>query len=113
MKVPRHELFKLQADICKTLADPNRLAILHELRDGEKSVGEIVTALGLRQSNTSRHLAVMRDRGLVAARRDGTTIYYGLTNEQIGAACDLVQQVLESRLAHSQELAASLDKLSR
>ncbi|MCX8126498.1 MAG: metalloregulator ArsR/SmtB family transcription factor, partial [Dehalococcoidia bacterium] len=88
-------LFRLQADICKTLADPTRLMILHELRGGEMSVGQIVKRLGLPQSNVSRHLAVLRQREIVRARRDGTTVYYRLASPKIGQACDLVREVLE------------------
>ncbi len=103
------ELFKLQADICKTLADPNRLMILHLLRDGEKSVTQLIESLGLPQSNVSRHLAVLRERSLVETRREGTTIYYRLTNPKIGEACDLVREVLQSQLNRNQALVNSLN----
>ena len=78
------ELFRLQAEICKTLSDPNRLMLLHELREGEKSVGQLVSALALPQSNVSRHLAVLRERSLVETRREGTMIYYRLGNPKRG-----------------------------
>lgn len=112
MESHKVQLFKLQADICKTLADPNRLMLLHELRDGEKSVGQLVSALGLPQSNVSRHLAVLREGGIVLTRRDGTTIYYRLASPKIGEACDLVRDVLESHLAESQALVSSLNALN-
>jgi ArsR family transcriptional regulator len=107
------QLFRLQADICKTLADSNRLMIIHELRQGEKSVGQLVSILGLPQSNVSRHLAVLRERDIVFTRRKGTAIYYSLDNPKIGKACDLVREVLESHLAQSQALLSSLDTLGR
>jgi DNA-binding transcriptional ArsR family regulator len=102
------ELFRLQAEICKTLSDPNRLMLLHELRDGERSVGQLVLKLTLPQSNVSRHLAVLRERSLVETRRDGTTIYYRLANAKIGEACDLVREVLQSHLMRNQELVSSM-----
>ena len=102
------ELFRLQAEICKTLSDPNRLMLLHELREGERSVGQLVLKLALPQSNVSRHLAVLRERSLVETRRDGTTIYYRLANAKIGEACDLVREVLQRHLIRNQELASSL-----
>ena len=105
-------IFKLQADICKTLADPNRLMILHELRTGELSVGEIVKRLGLSQSNVSRHLALLRERAIVRTRRDGTTIYYSLANPKIGQACDLVRDMLEAQLGASRQLSKSLNLLA-
>jgi ArsR family transcriptional regulator, virulence genes transcriptional regulator len=98
------ELFRLQADIAKTLSDPYRLVLLHELRQGEKSVGQLVSSLGLPQSNVSRHLAVFRERGMVFTRREGTTVYYRLANPRIAEACDIVREVLQSQLARNREL---------
>ena len=102
------DIFKLQAEICKTLADSNRLMILHELKQGEMSVGQLVSDLRLPQSNVSRHLAVLRERGVVNTRREGTAIYYSLSDPKIAEACNLVREVLEGRLTRSQELASSL-----
>jgi DNA-binding transcriptional ArsR family regulator len=101
-------IFKLQSEICKTLADPKRLMILHELRDSEKSVGQLVSSLELPQSNISHHLSIMRERGIVTARRDGTTIYYRLASPKIGQACDLVQGVLKDQMSNMQSLAGSI-----
>ena len=97
-------LFTLQADICKTLADPKRLMLLHELREGEKSVGQLVANLGLPQGNVSRHLAILRERGVVLTRRQGTSIYYRLADPKIGDACDLVREVLRNQLAQGRAL---------
>ena len=104
------QLFKHQANICKTLADAKRLMILHELRDGEASVGQLVSSLGLPQANVSQHLAILRERGIVTTRRKGTTIYYSLANPKIGEACDLVREVLADQLSQNQALAKSLGR---
>ena len=104
----KSHLFALQAEICKTLADTNRLLILHQLRVGEMSVSQIVSALGLPQSNISHHLGILRDKSIVLTRREGTTIYYRLADERIATACDLVREVLQMNLARRQELAGSL-----
>jgi len=104
------QLFKHQASICKTLADAKRLMILHELRDGEASVGQLVASLGLPQANVSQHLAILRERGIVTTRRKGTTIYYSLANPKIGEACDLVREVLADQLSQNQALARSLGR---
>jgi DNA-binding transcriptional ArsR family regulator len=102
------QLFRLQAEICKTMADSKRLMILHELRDAEISVGQLVSNLDLPQANVSQHLAILRERGIVTARREGTSVYYSLANPKIGQACDLVQEVLADQLAKNQALANSL-----
>ena len=107
------QIFELQAAICKTMADPNRLRILHELRQGELSVSEIVSRLDLPQGNVSHHLGLLRDRGIVLTRREGTTIYYRLADERIAAACDMVREVVRRSLARGQELADSLSAISK
>lgn len=104
------QLFKHQASICQTLADPKRLMILHELRDAEASVGQLVSSLGLPQANVSQHLAMLRERGIVTTRREGTTIYYKLANSKIGEACDLVREVIADQLSQNQALARSLGR---
>ena len=106
-------LFKLQADICQTLADPKRLMLLHELREGEKSVGQLVSSLRLPQANVSRHLAILRERGIVLTRREGTTIYYSLASPKIAEACNLVREVLEGQLVRQQTLARSIGALGQ
>ncbi len=107
------QLFKLQAEICKTLAEPKRLAIIHHLREGEMSVGQLASNLGLPQANVSQHLSMLRERGIVATRREGTTIHYSLISPKIGEACDLVQGVLNEQLANNRILANSLVQLNR
>lgn len=102
------EVFNLQANFCKALADTKRLQMIHDLRDGERSVNDIAHRLGLKQSNTSQHLAVLRKAGILAPRRDGNTIYYGLANPRIGQACDLVRSFIAEQLKEKQNLAESM-----
>jgi ArsR family transcriptional regulator len=85
----------LHERICKSIGDPKRLLIIHLLRQEELSVGEIAETLGISQSNASQHLAVLRDRGVVLTRREGTTICYRLASERIGAAIDLMVAFVE------------------
>ncbi|MDR9450343.1 MAG: metalloregulator ArsR/SmtB family transcription factor [Acidimicrobiia bacterium] len=89
-----NELNQLHAGVCKGLADPKRLLIINALRDGEMSVGEICEELELPQANVSQHLAIMRERGLVNARKDGQFVFYSLTTMKIVEAVDLLRQVM-------------------
>jgi ArsR family transcriptional regulator len=89
-----NELNQLHASVCKGLADPKRLLIINALRNGEMSVGEICEELGLPQANVSQHLAIMRERGLVNARKDGQFVYYSLTTLKIVEAVDLLREVM-------------------
>jgi DNA-binding transcriptional ArsR family regulator len=100
------EFFQLQAQLCKSMADAKRLLIIHELRSGPKSVSELAEILGLKQSNTSQHLAILRKAGVIVPRRESTTVYYRLANPKIGEACDLVREVIRDNVRRSQSLAA-------
>lgn len=88
------EFADLHAHICKGLADPKRLLILNALRDGERSVSDLVDELALPQANVSQHLAVLRDRGLVETRRDGQRVFYSVTSVKIVQAMDLLREVM-------------------
>lgn len=103
-------IYNMQAGISKTLANPIRLAILHTLRDGEKSVNELTDILGISQSNLSQHLALMRQMGILKTRKQGTSIYYSVTNPKINQACDMVREVLLDQLSQRHELSQSLPK---
>jgi ArsR family transcriptional regulator len=102
------QAYELQASICKVLADPKRIHILHLLADGERSVGELADLLGVRQANASQHLTLMRERGIVVTRRDGRTIYYRLANPTILQACSIMHQVLLEQLAEHEDLSRRL-----
>jgi len=94
----RTELYQLHASVCKGLADPKRLLILNALRDGERSVSDLVDDLDIPQANVSQHLAVLRDRGLVRGRRDGQWVFYSLTSTKIVEAMDLLREVMSEQL---------------
>jgi ArsR family transcriptional regulator, virulence genes transcriptional regulator len=67
----------------RSLASRHRLMILCRLVDGEASVGELLQTLGLNQSNLSRHLALLREEGLVSTRREGTVIHYRIASDRV------------------------------
>jgi ArsR family transcriptional regulator len=101
-------LFEMQAEICKTLSQPKRLMLVHKLRGGEKSVGQLSSILNISQPNVSQHLSILRKRGIVMTRREGATVYYRLSSPRIGEACDLVHNFLTEQIENSKELASSL-----
>jgi DNA-binding transcriptional ArsR family regulator len=102
------ELFRRKAELCKTFSDPKRLMIISELREGEKSVNELVAALQVPQAVVSRHLAVLRNRGVVVTRREGVNIYYRLTDTKIIEACDIIHEILLDQAARNREIAERL-----
>ena len=66
----RGEINQLHAHVCSGLADSNRILILYTLKDKTYSVSDLANVLGLPQPTTSRHLKVLRERGMVSAQRD-------------------------------------------
>jgi ArsR family transcriptional regulator len=68
-------------DILKALADENRLRILNLLRNGELCVCDIETVLGIKQSNTSRHLNRLKIAGIIAFQKKSQWVYYRLNDE--------------------------------
>jgi DNA-binding transcriptional ArsR family regulator len=105
------KVFRKEGDICKMLSSPRRLHILHELRDGEKTVGELSKATGLRQANVSQHLALMRHSRVVVERRVGNSVFYHVADERITKACNLMQAVLLDQASEDSKLIRAARRL--
>ncbi|GAA1151117.1 metalloregulator ArsR/SmtB family transcription factor [Nocardioides aquiterrae] len=102
------ELHELHARVCKAIADPKRLLIINELRDQELSVGDLCEALDISQSNVSQHLAILRERGVVSTRRDGTRVLYTLRGTKVIQAVDLLREFLAEDLADRGRLGSEM-----
>ena len=87
--------YNLHADMCKTISNPRRQAILDTIRSGEMTVSELIERTGISQANLSQHLSILRSKGVVNTRRDGNNVYYSLSNLKIIKAYDLISEVLE------------------
>ena len=96
------ELYRMQAEFCKGMAHPKRIQILRVLKSGEKTVNDLAKLTGIPQANTSQHLALLRQFGLLNTRRDGTSIYYSISDHRIVEACELVRSCIGERLKKSQ-----------
>jgi ArsR family transcriptional regulator len=107
-KADEDRLFEAHAAICRTLANPWRLRIVEALGDGESSVGALAERLGISMSNLSQHLALMRDKGVVEARKSGGYVHYRLTSKKTLAAWRLMREVLMERMALAGALSAGL-----
>ncbi|MFQ5761509.1 MAG: ArsR/SmtB family transcription factor [Candidatus Bathyarchaeia archaeon] len=95
---------ELHAEICRTLGSASRLEILNALRDREKTVSQLTETLGVRQANISQHLAILRQRRVVTARKEGTNVYYKVSNPKIIQACEIMRQVLLEQMKETQQL---------
>jgi len=91
---PEPDGFELEADLIRVLAHPKRLMIVDLLGSGPTTVTEISERLAMSLQNTSQHLRVMRDRGLVRARRDGREVRYALVSPVLAESCRLVRRAL-------------------
>lgn len=92
-------LFERHAEFCKMFSNPKRLQILHLLRDGEYSVGEISDETGIAQPTVSQHLRKMRDQGVVTRRDAGLNNYYEIADERIVDGMETMRDVLLDQLA--------------
>jgi DNA-binding transcriptional ArsR family regulator len=101
------EVSQLEADLCFALADPTR--ILYTLDEQSHNVTEITNALNITQPTTSRHLKILRERGLVHTERQGATITYHLTDRRLIEALDLLRSVLRDRLARRASLIEEIE----
>ncbi len=79
------------AAVARALADPKRLCVLETLAGGERSVGDLSRDVGCQVPNMSQHLAVLRSAGLVSTRRDGSNVFYRLTDPRVLEAYRLIQ----------------------
>ncbi len=105
------ELYKLHAEICKTLSNPTRLEILNLLRDKELSVSNLINKTKLSQANISQHLSIMKAKGIVDSRREGKQIYYYIVNKKIVKAFDIMREVMSEKLKRENKIVVkSLEK---
>ncbi len=98
------EVSKLEANLCSALADPTRLLMLYALSESPHNVTELAAELGIPQPTASRHLKVLRERGLVNATRQGVSIQYELADQRLIQALDLLRTVLGDSLARRANL---------
>jgi DNA-binding transcriptional ArsR family regulator len=102
------EIHQLHAEICQALSDPKRIAILYELADGRRNVGELAAALRIDQTTASRHLKVLRERSMAVAERAGPNVYYSIADRRVIQALDILRAILAANLAQRKALAEVL-----
>jgi len=81
------------AELMKALSSENRLMLLCQLAEEEKTVGRLAEDLGLRQAAVSQQLALLRKDGLVTARREGQSMHYSLTGREARAVITLLYEL--------------------
>lgn len=103
-------VFQIKAEFLKALAHPARLEVLERLKKSEASVGAMVAELGIEQSALSKHLAVLRQAGIVSSRQEGVTVHYAIRDRDIFLVLRPIAEILRKRLEESR---AVLDRLAK
>lgn len=88
----------LMSSFFKAMAHPIRIQILRLLKEGPLCVCEILPKLESEQSNTSQHLSVLKQSGILESRRDGTRVIYRVSNPQIYEILDVVERILQHQI---------------
>jgi len=109
----KKEVVQLHAEICAGLADPTRILILYQLSLGPHNVGEICRELGMPQSLISRHLKILRERGMVSSERHGTVVIYSLEDARLVQALDLLREAMHQILSRRAALIDILPESSK
>ncbi len=105
------EIEMLHSRVCTALGDPKRLMLLYTLAIKPRNVTELAAELDIPQPTLSRHLSILRERSLVKAQREGTSVYYSLTDHRVIDALDLLRALVRDRILAQAHLAdfAALD----
>jgi ArsR family transcriptional regulator len=103
-------VFKIKADLLKALSHPGRLKIIEHLKNGEKSVTELVKALEMEQSSLSKHLSILRQVGILHSRQEKVTVYYAVRDKGIYDILKPLTLFLKKKFAESQKVLDHLGK---
>jgi ArsR family transcriptional regulator len=96
--------YEARAKIAKALAHPSRLLMLDRLQEREMCVGDLTAAVGADQSTVSKHLAILKDVGLIDLRKEGTMNYYKVCCGCLGGFFSCIESILESNLQKDLEI---------
>jgi ArsR family transcriptional regulator len=98
-----------KAELFKALGHPVRIRILELLRGGERTVSELQTHLQIEASSVSQQLGVLRARHIVVGRKEGTSVYYRVTDPKLFDLLDTGRAIFEGHLVSLQTMAAAGD----
>jgi DNA-binding transcriptional ArsR family regulator len=93
------ELNLLHSQMCQAVADVKRIQIMYALYEKARNVTSLAETLETPQPTISRHLALLRERGLVVGERDGSWVIFRLTDERVIAVLDIMRQMLRATLS--------------
>jgi len=97
-------LYQLKAEFFKTLSHPVRIRVLELLSERERAVSEMLPEVGVEAAHLSQQLAVLRRAKLVTTRREGSAVYYSITNPQVADLLQVARAIIGGVLAGQAEL---------
>ena len=92
--ITEEEIALIHRYVCEGISDPKRLRLLYLVADRPQNVTALTEALDISQPTVSHHLRILRERGLVTAERDGTSIYYALRDDRVIEAIEIMREVV-------------------
>jgi len=98
------EINQLHANICSAISEPNRILLLYAIKEKPRNVNSLAEALEISQPAASRHLKVLKERGLIQANREGSSVIYTLIDDRLIQALDLLREVMFDQMAHRVDL---------
>ncbi len=110
MKTLSDEALEQVADFLKALGEIGRLKILRTLHDGEKNVSEIMAHTQMNQSNVSKHLAILTSTHVVTSRKEGTSVFYRISDPNITGICSTVCRSIASTFRQQRQTLKSLER---
>ena len=93
------DLAEVIAQRFRVIGDPTRIRLLDQLRSAELTVGELTDALGTSQQNASKHLGVLHQAGIVARRKEGTSVRYSIADASVFELCETVCGGIQAQLS--------------
>ncbi len=103
-------VYRIKADFLKALAHPTRLKVIEFLKKGERNVGDMMKALDIEQSNLSRHLAVLKQNGILKTKQERTTVYYDIQDHDIFKVLRPIAEILRKKFKDAELILNSLGK---
>lgn len=104
-------IYQVKADFFKTLGHPVRIRVLELLREGERSVGALLSEVGVEPSHLSQQLAVLRRANLVRTRKEGSAVYYSVAEPRLFELLEVAKSIITSSLTETRELLEELEAM--
>lgn len=102
-------IYQVKAEFFKTLGHPVRIRVLELLRDGERSVGDLLNEMKIESSHLSQQLGVLRRSNIVRTRKEGSTVFYSVSEPRLFTLMEVAKAIITSSLTETRELLEALE----